>query len=199
MSAQNETTAGFRDLEIWPVQTERLSIRPATPEDVAALWRFRGLDEVGEWLGWHPVDQADWNKTYPEKYLDYLVVELNGEIIGDLMLSIGDGWGQREIKEQAKGVQAEIGWTLDPAAAGRGYATEAAGALLDVCFGDLGLRRVEAGAFAANEPSWRLMERLGMRRESYSVKESLHRDHGWIDGVLYAILAEEWQNRSTKQ
>lgn len=195
MSAQNEPTLGFRELEIWPLQTERLSIRPATLEDVDALWRFRGLDEVGEWLGWHPVDQGDWNKTYPEKYLDYLVIELHGEIVGDLMLSIGDGWGQREIKEKAKGVQAEIGWTLDPAASGNGYATEAAGALLDVCFRDLGLRRVEAGAFAANEPSWRLMERLGMRRESYSVKESLHRDHGWIDGLLYAILADEWLSR----
>ena len=56
-------------------------------------------------------------------------------------------------------------------------------------------REVEAGAFAANEPSWRLMERVGMRRESYSVKESLHRELGWIDGVLYAMLDEEWRAR----
>ncbi len=195
MTAQSEASRGFRDLGIWPLRTERLSIRPATLEDAGELWRFRGIDAVGEWLGWHPIDRADWNTSYQEKYLDYLVVEREGRIIGDLMLSIADGWGQREVKSQAARVQAEIGWTLDPDEAGQGYATEAAGALLHVCFNDLGLRRVEAGAFAANEPSWRLMERLGMRRESYSVKESLHRDHGWIDGVLYAILAEEWHLR----
>jgi RimJ/RimL family protein N-acetyltransferase len=36
------------------------------------------------------------------------------------------------------------------------------------------------------------MERVGMRRESRTKKESLHRDHGWLDGVEYAILAEEF-------
>jgi RimJ/RimL family protein N-acetyltransferase len=65
-------------------------------------------------------------------------------------------------------------------------------AVIGLCFGPLGLRRVTAGAFAANEPSWRLMERVGMRRESRTKKESLHRDHGWLDGVEYAILAEEF-------
>jgi RimJ/RimL family protein N-acetyltransferase len=70
---------------------------------------------------------------------------------------------------------------------------------MGVCFEHLGMRRIEAGAFAANEPSWRLMERVGMRRESYSVKESLHRDLGWVDGVLYAMLADEWYERRATQ
>ena len=149
------------------------------------------------WLGWHPVDRADWDETYPSKYLDYLVVELNGEIIGDLMLRMGDGWGQREVAEQAKGVQAELGWTFTPDASGQGYASEAVDALIRLCFEQLGLRRVEAGAFADNERSWLLMERVGMRREGYSVKESLHRDLGWLDGVQYAILADEWRRRNS--
>ena len=48
--------------------------------------------------------------------------------------------------------------------------------------------------FAANEPSWRLMERVGMRREAHNVKDSLHRDHGWQDGYVYALLADEWRS-----
>ena len=137
----------------------------------------------------------DRDETYAAKYADYLVVELDGEIIGDLMLRTSDGWGQREVKDQTIAVQAELGWTFAPEAGGKGYATEAVEALIGVCVEQLGMRRIEAGAFAANEPSWRLMERVGMRREAYSVRESLHRDLGWLDGVLYAILADEWRER----
>jgi RimJ/RimL family protein N-acetyltransferase len=51
---------------------------------------------------------------------------------------------------------------------------------------------VHADCFFDNEPSWRLMERLGMRRELHSVQESLHRTKGWLDGLSYALLAGEW-------
>jgi len=37
------------------------------------------------------------------------------------------------------------------------------------------------------------MERLGMRREVHAVKESLHRSGEWMDGMSYALLAEEWE------
>ncbi len=195
MPQNADTAPAFRKLNIWPLHTERLTLRPAELGDSGALWRHRSLPEVGMWLGWHPVDREDWNETYAAKHADYLVVELEGEIIGDLMLRTSDGWGQREVKDQTIAVQAELGWTFAPEVGGRGFATEAVAALIGVCFEHLGMHRVEAGAFAANEPSWRLMERVGMRRESYSVKDSLHRDLGWVDGVLYAILAEEWRDR----
>ena len=71
----------------------------------------------------------------------------------------------------------------------------AVSAVIDLCFGPLGLRRVHAGCFAANEPSWRLMERLGMRREESSRKTALHRSGEWMDGLNYGLLAEEWAGR----
>jgi len=116
-------------------------------------------------------------------------------VVGDLMLLVEDAWAQAEVADRARGVQAELGWVIDPAHAGKGYATEAAGALLRVCFEDLGLRRVTAQCFADNVASWRLMEKLGMRRESHLVRESLHRSGAWLDGLAYAILREEWQDQ----
>jgi RimJ/RimL family protein N-acetyltransferase len=98
------------------------------------------------------------------------------------------------VAEIATASEAELGWTFDPAHHGHGFATEAIGAVLRICFDDLGLRRVVAICFTANEPSWRLMERIGMRREARHVKESLHRDHGWLDAYVYALLAEEWRS-----
>ena len=120
------------------------------------------------------------------------VVVRDGEVVGDLMVRIGDAWSQVEVADRARGVQAELGWTLDPAHGGQGYATEAVGELLRICFEDLGLRRVTAECFAANVASWRLMERVGMRRELHSVGDSLHRSGEWLDGYGYALLAEEW-------
>ena len=90
------------------------------------------------------------------------------------------------------GGQAEIGWALDPAYQGRGLALEAARRLMALCFDDLGIHRVIATCFADNETSWRLMEKLGMRREAHNVKESLHRERGWLDTFTYALLEDEW-------
>jgi RimJ/RimL family protein N-acetyltransferase len=122
-------------------------------------------------------------------------VELQGEVIGDLMLKVEDAWAQAEVADRARGTQAELGWVLHPEHAGHGYATEAVRALIDLAFDDMGLRRVTAGCFAANEASWRLMERVGMRRETVTVRESLHRSGEWLDGMGYALLADE--RRST--
>ncbi len=178
----------------WPVRTDRLQLRPMARPDVAAVFAYRRLPQVTEWVGTAVTDLA----TFTEQVLDptsgthHLVVELDGSIVGDLMLDVQDAWAQREVADRATRTQGLLGWTFDPDHHGHGYATEAVAELLRLCFEDLGLRRVEAECFAANEPSWRLMERLGMRREIHSVAESLHRDHGWIDGLGYALLAEEW-------
>jgi len=127
------------------------------------------------------VDPASLAKT--------LIVELEGEVIGDLMLAVEDAWAQTEIAQQAQGALADLGWVLHPDHAGHGYATEAVRELIRLCFEDLGLRRVTANCFADNTASWRLMERVGMRRETYAVKESLHRSGEWLDTMGYGLLA----------
>lgn len=182
------------------MRTERLVIRPATPDDVDATWAFRRLPELVEWVTHDVQSPDDYAAMFlaPDRISTTLVMEHDGVVVGDLMIRIEDAWAQAEVADQAKGTQAELGWTLDPAYGGRGLATEAVAELIRICFEDLGLRRVTALCFADNEPSWRLMERLGMRRESHNVAESLHRTRGWLDGLGYALLADEWRaSRST--
>jgi RimJ/RimL family protein N-acetyltransferase len=179
----------------WPVRTDRLSIRPATAHDLEATWAFRRLPEVGEWLTRICADLEDYTAVFlhPERLAKTLVVELDGTVVGDLMLAIDDAWAQAEVADRAEGVQAELGWVIAPSYAGRGLATEAVAELLRICFEDLGLRRVTALCFADNVPSWRLMERVGMRREEHNVRDSLHRSGVWLDGLGYALLADEWR------
>jgi RimJ/RimL family protein N-acetyltransferase len=85
---------------------------------------------------------------------------------------------------------------LDPTHTGSGYATEAVRELLRYCFDELTVHRVTANCFLANDTSWRLMERVGMRRETHAVSESLHRSGRWLDTVGYALLADEWRRRN---
>lgn len=184
----------------WPRSTDRLTIRPVREDDVEGVWAYRGLDQVNRWLAAAPPDLDTFGEHFlrPERMERTLVVALRtapDDVVGDLMLDVQDAWSQHEVRDAATGTQAELGWAFAPAAGGRGYATEAVADLLRICFEDLGIRRVEAGCFAANEPSWRLMERLGMRRETHAVRESLHRSGEWMDGLAYALLAEEWRAR----
>ncbi len=181
----------------WPIRTERLRIRRWTDPDAEATWRYRRLDEVTMWMTSAPATLADYQELYDEdRRSKTLVAELApaGPVVGDLMVWVKDAYAQRDVAERARGVEAELGWCLDPAYTGKGYASEAVRALLRACFAGLGLRRVTAQCFADNVASWRLMERLGMRREAYNVADSLHRTLGWVDGMGYALLAEEWQD-----
>jgi RimJ/RimL family protein N-acetyltransferase len=175
----------------WPLRTERLVLRPAVRRDAEAVLAYRGRADVAQWLGGRPSRVEDVLKGFAMNVL----VELDGVVIGDVYAARQDGWAQEPVRAQAAGSTAVIGWVLDPAYGGQGYATEAVRALLGVCFDGLGVRRVYAECFAANEPSWRLMERVGMRREAHNVQDSLHAELGWLDGLVYALLAEEWRAR----
>jgi RimJ/RimL family protein N-acetyltransferase len=158
-----------------PLHTERLTLRPATTDDAAPGWRYR-----------QPVDLDRFSD--PARVANTVIVALGhtpaGPIIGDFML--------RREDAATRGTQAELGWVLDPAHSGHGYATEAVRELLRHCFQDLGVRRVTANCFLADDRSWRLMERAGMRRELHAVRDALHRSGRWLDTVGYAILDEEW-------
>jgi RimJ/RimL family protein N-acetyltransferase len=87
--------------------------------------------------------------------------------------------------------EAELWYLLEPSSWGRGLVTEAAGALVDHGFRDLGLHRVWASCLPANPASARVLEKLGFRHEGL-LRQNL-RIHGeWRDSHLYAVLADEW-------
>ncbi|MCR0984362.1 GNAT family N-acetyltransferase [Roseomonas populi] len=81
----------------------------------------------------------------------------------------------------------EIGWRFRTAFQGRGMATEAAHLALSRGFGPLGLERIVSFTAPANERSWRLMERLGMRRGGYFGHPRLAAGHPLHRHVWYAL------------
>jgi len=178
----------------WPKTTERLTLRPAEQRDALPTFAIRSQPEVAHWLTNLPQDPAAWEEGFGERLASTLIVEKDGVVIGDLYLHVQDPWSQAEVREEAAGTVVEIGYLLDPAYAGQGYATEAVREELRICFEEVGVRRVIAQCFADNVPSWRLMERVGMRREQHTKQDSLHRNGEWLDGMMYAILADEWRS-----
>ncbi|HEX6150331.1 GNAT family N-acetyltransferase, partial [Nocardioides sp.] len=104
----------------WPVRTARLILRPATLADLDATWAFRRLPEVSQWLTRAPATIEEYRPHFeePESLAKTVVIERDGQVIGDLMLDLGDAWAQGEVAARARGVQAELGWVLHPDHAG---------------------------------------------------------------------------------
>jgi RimJ/RimL family protein N-acetyltransferase len=86
----------------------------------------------------------------------------------------------------------EAWYLVEPERWGRGIATEALKHLLEFAFGDLRLHRIWATCLPENPASARVLEKVGMRKEGFLVKNL--KIHGvWKSSSLYAILAEEWK------
>ncbi|MDA1635161.1 GNAT family protein [Bacillus cereus] len=84
----------------------------------------------------------------------------------------------------------EIGWVFNPKYFNKGYASEAAQAILKYGFKEMKLHRIIATCQPQNIPSYRLMERIGMRREGY-FRKCIPHGNQWWDEYYYAILEEE--------
>ncbi len=179
----------------YPLKTDRLLLRPFAPADLDDLLAYRSRPDVYRYLYGEEVGRAEASDLLTKKMgQDELVEEGQwlalavhepdaNRVIGDVVLK----W----ISEQNR--QGELGYVFNPEFGGKGYATEAARAVLRLGFEELGLHRIAAECDPRNEPSWRVMERLGMRREAHFRHNEIFKGE-WGDLFVYAMLAEEHRN-----
>src|SRR6476646_789315 len=158
-------------------------------------WRHR--PDVTRWFLQQRIEDteeyvADW-AAYDDHDHHRVVAVLDGVMVGQATLGVVDGMGQSGNEAEFVGREGRLAYFVHPDHAGRGIATALAREALANAFGRLGLRRVQAGCFADNVASWRVLEKLGMRREQHGVKDYFHAELGWVDGYTYAVLAEEWR------
>jgi len=176
-----------------PIITIRLILRRFNYEDVRDILEFISHPSVSK-----IVTEIEMTETGVKKYIDIknsyelfekdkcfdlaIVRKADGKVIGLVTL----------IRKNH--MQGQIGWALGFDYRGKGYATEAAEAVIEYGFNVLGLHRVYADTTNENSASWKVMERLGMRREA-CLKEAEFRDDRWLDSLTYGILASEWRNK----
>ncbi len=167
-----------------------MRLRRLVTDDLAALHAIQSREDVTRWLYWEPrvLDEVreglEGHITRSEDEGVVLAVEPRGGggLIGTVSLSVDAG-----------NHQGEIGFILHPDVQGRGYATEAARALLRVAFERYRLHRVCARLEPRNEASARVLERVGMRREALLVENEWVKGE-WQSEAIYALLAREWES-----
>ncbi len=182
-----------------PRRTERLLVRPLCPDDRAAFVAAMRASAVlhAPWMPSRP-PEADFDWLFDRQWEGHstgrcckLVAELPDGMLAAFV----------NLNDIVRGVteSCNAGWSVNALVGGKGFATEAVGALLDVAFGPapegLGLHRVAAGIMPENLASLRVAQKCGFRVEGFAPK--LIRIAGqWRDHVLLAKLAEEHEMRS---
>ena len=177
----------------WPLETERLVLRPFEERDLEAMYAIQSDAESARWL-YNEARSLDETEALLAKKIagdrfraegDWItaavVARATGQFVGDVSM--------RWVSEQHK--TGEIGFIFDRAHQGLGYATEAARALLAFAFERMRFHRVIGRTEARNTASARVLEKLGMRLEAHLVENEWVKNE-WQSELAYAMLEHEW-------
>ncbi|MCP3425352.1 GNAT family N-acetyltransferase [Rothia sp. AR01] len=170
-----------------PIRTRRLVLRPHVASDAGWMQRVYSRDDVARYLldePWTPETARAKNDERirrtgldgPEGALN-LMLEHEGRPVGTVSLWLTD----RESR------LAEAGWVLDPDHGGRGLATEAVAAVVELAFERYGVHRLVARMDARNAASARLARRVGMWQEAHLRQDWWNRGE-WTDTLVFGLL-----------
>lgn len=171
------------------LETERLIIRRFKEEDWEDLYEYLSDEEVVRYEPYQvfTIEKAQKEAKCRAESPAFFAVCLkeNNKLIGNIYFA------KQEFKTW------EIGYVFNRHYQKKGYATEAAKAIIDYGFNIRRARRIVAMCNPINTASWRLLERLGMRREGH-LRQNIYfkKDNEgnpiWSDTYEYAILKDEY-------
>jgi RimJ/RimL family protein N-acetyltransferase len=171
--------------------TERLLIRPFQKSDYIDLNEYLSRKEIYRFERGGPITlkiakqyARDWAKG---KNFFAATLKENNKLIGHVSF----------FPERSPVFKTwQIGFIFHPDYQNKGYATEASQVIIKYAFSDLGAHRVVAYCSPDNTPSWKVLEKCGMKREGILKKDFILRDDEnvkpvWLDSYIYAILDED--------
>ncbi|HMM40328.1 MAG TPA: GNAT family protein [Thermomicrobiales bacterium] len=177
------------------IETERLVLREFVPDDWRAMARYWADPRYSRFY-----PERDDSDAFVRMLVDRFVAAQSDDPRRAWQLAIVEQAGGPmigncgiRVNDPARG-EANIGYELNPDYWGRGYATEAARAIVTFGFDDLSLHRIWADCIADNTASSHVMEKLGMRQEGRFREHQRFRGRWW-DTLIYAILDSEWHGR----
>jgi RimJ/RimL family protein N-acetyltransferase len=174
------------------LETARLVLRPMTLADAPELHRLVNDVEIARNTMTIPYPYPDgaaeeWIASHQEKF------DTNVETVFGIERREDHAFiGVIGILPEPHDM-AEFGYWIGREFWNRGYATEAAAAVIDYAFGTMGVNRVEALHFIRNAASGRVMEKCGMRYEG-TLREARKKWDEYIDVKVYAIVRRDWEN-----
>jgi ribosomal-protein-alanine N-acetyltransferase len=173
------------------LSTERLIVRPFRENDYQDLHEYLSRPEIYRFERGGPISlkkarefARDWARG---RNFWAAVLKENHKLIGHVSFF-------SEGPEYLKTWQ--IGFIFNPVYQNNGYCSEASLAVIKHAFHKLGAHRIIAHCSPENVPSWKVLEKCGMKREGYLRKNFNIRDDEngnpvWLDSYVYGILDED--------
>lgn len=171
------------------LKTEKFVIRAFERKDLEQFAQYRSQEAVARYQNWTTFTYQDAVELFDA--MDYSTFGTEGEwyqlaistkdadeLVGDLAVHF--------IDES----QIEIGFTVSPSHQGKSVATASVSSFLDYAFGQLNKHRVIAITDARNTAAYRLLEKLGFRREAHFIQNVFFKG-AWGDEYQYALLNTE--------
>lgn len=183
-----------------PLATERLVLRPFTPDDVPLFHRRRTDPDVARYMNYtlpFPLERAErivrdcialGGPANDEWWNGMLTLAASGDPVGDVAV---------HLTNDAR--TAEIGYTIDPPHQGCGYAVEAVASVVDRLFEEVGVTRVSATLHPDNVASAQVLERTGFLYEGH-LRRSCWVGEDNQDDLIYGLPAADrtaWRTRNT--
>lgn len=175
------------------IETPRLRLREFVEEDWPAVLAYQTDPRYWRLYAWTERTEADvrafvegfvvWQAVKPRlKFQLAVTLRDGGRLIGNCGIRLAEA-GART---------GDLGYEISPEFWGRGYATEAAQAMVGFGFEELGLHRVWGECVPENTASRRVMEKLGMRCEGRLRQTQWYKGRWW-DTLVYGMLEEGWR------
>jgi len=188
--------------------TDRLLLRPFTMDDVDDVLEY--INDL-EWAEYQvniqsvPYTRKDvetlvamfsdpsyWETGHPELpstgngagLLQIFAVVFEGKVIGEVALN--------QRGEDRPNERAELAYSLSRQHWGKGLMTEAARVVMNWAFQTYSFNRIYAWCDPRNIGSWRVLEKLGMKREG-QLRSHLKWNDEFRDQLYYGILRAEWK------
>lgn len=174
------------------METERLIIRRFRAEDWKDLYNYLSQEDVVRYEPYYVFNEEESRTEALRRSTDSafwaVCLKSTGTMIGNLYFQ------ENEPKDFGTW---EFGYVFNSNFQGNGYATEACSQLLNYGFEMLNMRRVIANCDPDNTSSWKLLERLKLRREGHFLRTGYfkcdnHGDPIWHDTFSYGLLRNEW-------
>ena len=196
------------------IETERLILKAQTMSEQKRLWQILMMPDVNKYFLTIPVKfrdkLLDWSKQeeYYQKDMEHandfdvfrwsVFLKENGVCIGRVSCHEGHDEDENVTDPNIRGV----GWLIDPFYQGKGYATEAARAMIDYMFTKADISEIRTGAAIVNPASWLIMEKLGFSRDEKTKMVQYTFLEEPVEDYSYTLTKEDYlkmnQNKAKK-
>lgn len=176
------------------IVTDRLILRRFTKKDAEDMYIWASNPNVVKYLSYQPHKSTKdsksilrkWIASYRKQDTYNWAIEYKSICIGNISV----------VSREENGYICHLGWQIDEKYWNQGLVTEAAKAVVDFLFTEVGCDRISSAYDTRNVGSGRVMQKIGMKYEGCLRRYYYQKDGSIGDRNFYAILRNEWCDKN---